>query len=327
MWFTINVKDPEILRSLLLRMYWDGVSTPAVEAPFGDFFLALLGRPTAFENVLFANPEGRSFVSYIPMPFRSEARVTITNESGRDVPYLFYDIDFVQTKEWNPRSQYFHASWRRENPTKLGKDFEILPHVEGEGRFIGTHVTVRTNPQNSGWWGEGVIKVYLDGDTSLPTLVGTGSEDYIGTAWGEGHFIGRFQGAIVVDERKGEFGFYRYHLPDPIYFHRDIRVAMSQLGGQDRSKVIDMLKRGVPVKPVAMDDGGKWIKMLEDPERKIDEYVTASKDPGTIYFRQDDISALALYYLDSPKNPLPPIAPLSKRVEGLGGANHLSIAK
>jgi hypothetical protein len=318
MWFTLNEPDPATLRSLRLEIYWNGSSSPAVSVPFGDFFLAMMGRPVAFENALFANPEGRSFVCYIPMPFRTEARVTITNESTRKIPYLFYDIDVLQTKNWNPDSLYLHAVWRREPRTTLGQDFEILPRVEGEGRYIGAHIAVIVNQQNSGWWGEGVVKVYFDGDSSHPTLVGTGTEDYIGTGWGQGVFVGRFQGSILADQQSGQYGFYRYHLPDPIYFHHDIRVTISQLGGENRSKVLAMMKNGVQVKPVTMDDRGKWIKLLDSPNRGLTDYTTASPDPGTVYSRQDDVSAVAFFYLDSAENRLPPLLPVAGRIQGIG---------
>lgn len=317
MWFTLDPKDPATLRSLLLQIYWDGASSPAVSVPFGDFFVAIMGRTVAFENALFSNPEGRSFVCYIPMPFRKEATVTITNESKTKIPYLFYDIDALETKTWNPNALYFHAVWRREQRTALGHDFEILPRIEGEGRYIGTHVGVIISQQNTGWWGEGEVKFYLDGDFSYPTLAGTGTEDYIGTGWGQGIFLGRFHGSILADAQRGEFGFYRYHIPDPIYFHHAIRVTLSQQGGENRSKILAMIKKGVPVNPVAMDDRGKWIKLLDSPKRDLMDYGTASSDPGTVYSRQDDVSAVALYYLDSPGNTLPPIATVAERIQGI----------
>ncbi len=321
MWFTLDSEDPQTLRSLHLQMYWDDASSPAVDVPFGDFFVAILGRPLAFENALFADPEGRSFVSYVPMPFRKSAVVRITNESRKKITRLFYDIDFLKKTGWNPDSLYFHAVWRREQKTTLGHDFEILPRVEGEGRFIGTHVGVIVNQQNTGWWGEGEVKVYLDGDMAHPTLAGTGTEDYIGTGWGQGVFLGRYQGCVLADQKSGQFGFYRYHLPDPIYFHHDIRVTIAQLGGENRSRVAAMMKKGVPVRPVAMDDRGKWINMLDSPQSNREDFKTTSPDPGTIYERQDDVSAVALFYLDSPENRLPALAPIGERVSGLPGAS------
>ena len=98
MWFTLDSRDPEALRSLRLQIYWDNASSPAVDVPFGDFFVAILGHTAAFENALFANPEGRSFVCYIPMPFRKGAVVRITNESKKKITRVFYDIDTLENE-------------------------------------------------------------------------------------------------------------------------------------------------------------------------------------------------------------------------------------
>jgi hypothetical protein len=321
MWFTLKERDPQMLRSLRLQIFWDGASTAAVDVPFGDFFGDILGRTATFENALFANPEGRSFVSYIPMPFRSSASVKLTNESSRKIGYLFYDVDFIETKHWNPKSLYFHATWRRDNPTTLGHDFEILPKIEGEGRFLGSHVGAIVNQQNLGWWGEGVAKFYLDGDTAFPTMVGTGTEDFIGTGWGEEVFFGRFQGCSLSDRKAHQFGFYRYHIPDPIYFHHDIRVALSQIGGANRSEVLEMMKKGVPVKPVVMVNGDKWLRLLDSPLEAMQDLKTTPTDPFTGYERQDDLSAVALFYLDSPENRLPALAPVAARIQGLSAEN------
>lgn len=300
MWFTLDAEDADTLRSLRLQIYWDGASSPAVDAPFGDFFAAILGHTAPFENVLFANPEGRSFVCYIPMPFRTGAIVKLTNQSKKKITRLFYDVDFLKTRTWGSDSLYFHAVFRQEQPTTLGHDFEILSKVSGEGRYLGTHIGVVVNQQNTGWWGEGEVKVYLDGDSSQPTLAGTGTEDYIGTGWGQAVFTGRFQGCTLADEKSGQYGFYRYHIPDPIYFHRDARVTISQLGGENRSRVAAMMKKGIPVKPVAMDDRGKWINLLDGPPQNFADVKTES-DAGTIYARQDNVSAVAFFYLNSPE--------------------------
>ncbi len=316
MWFTFGDRSPQMLRSLRLEAFWDGAAEPAVSVPFGDFFGAILGRAVAFENELFANPEGRSFICYIPMPFRTAAKITLSNESKQDIPALFYDIDYLLTAKPDEESLYFHARWRRERPTEIGRDFEILPRVKGEGRFLGAHIGVITNPENTGWWGEGEVKMYVDGDRALATIVGTGAEDYIGTGWGEGAFQNRYSGALVADNERGQYAFYRYHVPDPVYFHKDLRVTIQSMGGDNKSKVLEMLLRGVPIKPVTIDDKGKLTKLLEKPED-----LTASAAPPEAWvnvYRKDDWSAVALFYLDAPVDGLPRVAPLEKRIEGLG---------
>lgn len=317
MWFTIRDRDPEMLRSLRLDIYWDGRPTPAVSAPIGDFFGAILGRPVAFENELFANPEGRSFNCYIPMPFRTAARVTVTNESARHIAHIFYDIDILTLDKPNPDSLYFHAHWRRERWTTLSRDFELLPQVRGEGRFLGVHVGVITHPDNVGWWGEGEVKMYMDGDRELPTIVGTGTEDYIGTGWGQGTFAQRYQGSLVSDSKTGQYAFYRYHIPDPVYFHKELRVTMQQIGGDTKAKMAAMQKRVVPMRPVSMDQGGKFTKLNESGAAVELGKLDAPDDAWVNVYRRDDWSAIALFYLDKPENGLPPLAPVAKRTEAM----------
>jgi hypothetical protein len=319
MWFTVRERDPEMLRSLKFEMYWDGAAQPAVAVPFGDFFGAILGRTGPFENELFSNPEGRSFNCYIPMPFRKGAKVTITNQSTRDVPYLFYDIDFLLTAKPDPGRLYFHAVWHREARTTLRKDFEILPEVKGEGRFLGTHVGVITDPANTGWWGEGEVKMYLDGDGKLPTIVGTGTEDYIGTGWGQGTFVNRFQGCLVSDSKRGEYTFYRYHVPDPVYFHTGIRVTIQQMGGDTKEHVIAMQQKGADIQPVTMDHDGKTVKLLEAPQPVDLQKQPASGSSWVNIYRRDDWSAVAFFYLDGPENGVAPLAGVRERTAAVDG--------
>ncbi len=134
LWLTVMDRSPAMLRALRLEMFWDGESTPAVAVPLGDFFGANLGRTAPFHSALLANPEGRSFVCEIPMPFRKGAKIQITNDGAKDLSHLFYDVDFLTDSGWENSTLYFHAVWRRENPTALGRDFEILPNVRGKGR-------------------------------------------------------------------------------------------------------------------------------------------------------------------------------------------------
>ncbi len=317
MWFTLREREPEMLRSLRLEMVWDGADTPAVSVPFGDFCCAILGRPTAFENALFANPEGRSFNCYIPMPFRTGAKISMTNDSHRPVLKLFYDVNYTLTDSHPEDVLYFHAYWRRERWTSLEKDFEVLPRVCGEGRFLGANIGVIIHPDNMGWWGEGEVKMYMDGDMEYPTIVGTGTEDYIGTGWGQGVYQQQYQGSLIADARNGQYGFYRYHIPDPVYFHEDLRVTIQQMGGSAKKNVLELLEKGVPVKPVSVDYGTTFVKLLETSlEADLDDHESPA-DAWTNMYRQDDWSAVAFFYLDSPENGLPEIAPVESRIEGL----------
>lgn len=317
MWFTLRDRDPESLRSYVLRCYWDGAEHPAVEVPFGDFFGAIHGRTVAFQSELFANPEGRSFNCYIPMPFRKSARVTLTNESSKDLSQLFYDIDITLGETHGSDVLYFHATWHRERWTTLGKDFQILPKVAGKGRYLGAHIGVLGHPDNAGWFGEGEVKIYLDGDAQWPTIVGTGTEDYIGTAYGQGVFSNRYQGSLIVDDKAHRYAFYRYHVPDPVYFHQDIRVTIQQMGGAGHKQVLELLEKGVAIDPVSvMND--EEANLLKERKTPLDLKDTKYAGAWTNMYRRDDVCAVALFYLDKTENGLPPIAPIKERVEGLG---------
>ena len=319
MWFTVNEdRSSEMLRALKLEFFWDGAKTPAVAAPFGDFFAAGLDKPIAFESALISNPEGRSFNSFIPMPFRKGAKIVITNESEERLRLIFYDVDFLLDVEHPDDMMYFHAHWRRENPTTLGEDFAILPRVSGSGRYLGTNISIITRPENVGWWGEGEVKMYIDGDKDLPTIVGTGTEDYIGTAYGTGTYSNQYQGCLIADDAKGHYSFYRYHVPDPVYFDKDIRVTIQQMGGIDsKSAVINMLNAGVPIIPVSIGTHDQHINLF-DLATPVDIATHDSPENAWVnFYRRDDVSAVAYFYLDRPENGLPPLADVDERTRGM----------
>ncbi len=144
-WMTFPDRSPQMLRSLKIEMYWDGAAKPAVSAPVGDFFGIGLGQKVAFESVFFSDPEGRSFNCTIPMPFRTGMKVVMVNESKNNLDELFYDVDYTLGDRHAANVLYFHAHYRRENPTTLQKDYEILPHIEGRGRYLGTNIGVIVN--------------------------------------------------------------------------------------------------------------------------------------------------------------------------------------
>jgi len=264
MWFTIQDRSPEMLRSLKIEMFWDGENQPAVSAPFGDFFGNGLGRIVAHENELFSSAEGRSFNCFIPMPFKLGARVTVTNEGDTDLNMLFYDINFVVMNEWNDDNLYFHCFWNRDTATTPGVDYQILPQVYGRGRFLGVNFGVMANPvYEKSWWGEGEIKMYLDGDDEFPTLIGTGTEDYIGTAWGQGTFINRYSGCPIADTENDHWTFYRYHIPDPIYFKHEFRADIQACGGNMNDVVINLIYKDVTLIPVSIQEGQGFTGLMD----------------------------------------------------------------
>jgi hypothetical protein len=313
-WMTID-RTPLKLRSLRLQMFWDGESKPAVDVPMGDFFVYNLGRTVAFESAFFSSGEGRSFICYIPMPFKKGAKILLKNE-GKEVTMLFYDVDFLLEK-LSSNALYFHAYWTRQLNGNLGTDFELLPKVTGKGRFLGMSVGLNTDSSYSkSWWGEGEAKMYLDGDSKYPTIVGTGSEDYIGSAWGLGVFTNLYQGCTIANDSLRQFSFYRWHIPDPVYFNKDIRVTLQQIGGWGKEELKGLYKNGADLKPISVSGDGGFVRLLDmpNPPSLNDENFPSG---WVNFYRVDDYSSVSYFYLDKPSNNLPSLALLNVRTEKL----------
>lgn len=312
-WVTISDRSPVMLRSLVLKMYWDNENKPAVSVPFGDFFGIGLGRTAVYENALFANPEGRSFNCFIQMPFRNYARVELVNESGTDLPMVFYDIDLQLLKNWDGNFLYFHSYWHRDTATTLAHDFEIMPEVKGKGRFLGSNICINANPDYGDcWWGEGEVKIYIDGDTNFPTMAGSGTEDYIGTAWGQGPFSTRTTGCLVADSKDLQWAFYRYHISDPLYFRTDCKVTIQQIGGNTKDIVTGLQKKGIRLIPVTVHEAPRLIRFFKkDSTVNLEE--RSLPNAWTNFYRSDDLAATAYFYLDSPGSDLPDLQPVKIR--------------
>jgi hypothetical protein len=235
-WCTVPPAPPEVMRALVLEAFYDGSEAPSISVPLLDFFAAPMGRPVAHASVLSVVAEGRGFNAYYPMPFRDRVRMEFTNHSRRPV-MLYFQLDYTLAPSWDDDASFLHVSFRRENPTTMREDFVITDGLRGPGRFLGCAVGVR--PIDGGmWYGEGEVKVYRDGDRDLPTICGTGLEDYVGSAWGMGPHAGPYAGA-PLDVRALDadplaipdfLAFYRWHLPDPIVFDDELRVTIQQIG-------------------------------------------------------------------------------------------------
>lgn len=315
-WIAINDRSPEMLRSLKLEVFWDNESRPAVSVPFGDFFGMGLSKTGTYENALFTTGEGRSFVCYIPMPFRKAAKIIITNESQKKLNNIFFDVDYNLVENWNNNVLYFHAWWHRDTATTPPHDFELLPIVKGSGRFLGVNIGVNSNPAyGSSWFGEGEVKMYLDGDKEFPTLNGTGTEDYISTAWGQGKFINRYTGCTVANDSSKQYAFYRFHIPDPVFFKRDCKVALQQIGGAPTDSVAMYQKNHAPLIPVTTANGTMYRQYNANNPLQMND---ASLPRGwTNFYRSDDICATAYFYLDKPAGNLPQLQPVSLRTFNL----------
>ena len=318
-WITLSDRSPIMLRALRLRITWDNAEKPAVDVPLGDFFCAPLGMMVAFENELFSNPEGRSLNCRVPMPFKTHVRVEITNESDVRLNHFFYEIDMEEGPQ-SPDAMYFHAWWNRECPNQLGREYTLLPKICGEGKIIGINAGILLNMNyGNAWWGEGEVKAFLDGDTEYPTLCGTGSEDYIGTAWAVGAFSNQTQGCPIADWDPGRFGFYRLHTQDPIHFKADARMTLQVLGGALKASLVeaDVEKdpKRTPFQAVACDNDGE-MKLLYQPGEKAP--ALADLPDGWInFFREDDLSSTVYLYLTEPASNLPGLAPCAKRIIGV----------
>ncbi len=226
-------------RRLILRAYWDGDEQPAIEVPLGDFFGQGWGEFAQLSSLPVAvNPHG-GFNCYWGMPFRTAARFTLENLADEEIT-VYYQLDYTLT-EVPADAAYFHAQWRRSNPLPYREVHTLLDGITGSGHYVGTYLAWGVN--NSGWWGEGEIKFYLDGDREWPTICGTGTEDYFGGAWnfdvpGQGYtpFSTPFLGLHQVLRPDGlyrsqqRFGMYRFHVLDPIRFATDLRVTIQALG-------------------------------------------------------------------------------------------------
>ena len=332
MWLSGTIPRSEEQRRLVrIDIYWDGKDKPAVSAPIGDFFGLGLGLSVPFENELFSNPEARSFNFTIPMPYRTGAKIVITNESPTHA-LVWYDINYTTVDSIPNDAMYFHAYWNRVEKTVIGEDYEVLPKLKGNGRFIGMNVgVIGDSAYRNTWFGEGEVKIYLDGDKSNPTLAGTGTEDYIGTGWGQGVYQNRYQGSLVSDSKNDVYAFYRYHIPDPVYFHQNCKVTLQQIGNTGIKQIREMLSKGANLKPVwVFKQGGsdnvfkltgevpKQILLLDRSDISgIDDKQFDDGVFGGNFYRSDDVSSTAYFYLNKPVSNLPPLGNAPMRINGL----------
>ena len=235
-------------RDFILRIFWDGQAQPSVECPLADFFAlpwVFAGEegtrgPLVRVNSLpvSVNPN-RGLNCFWPMPFRRHCRVTLENRHPTDGKTIYYQINYALT-EVPEESAYFHAQFRRVNPLPYKDVYTILDGIQGRGQYVGTSMGWGIN--NNGWWGEGEIKFYLDGDGEFPTICGTGTEDYFGGAYDwevDGQYVEYstpFLGMHQVLRPDGTYraqhrhAMYRWHVMDPIRFTQDLRVTIQALG-------------------------------------------------------------------------------------------------
>ena len=224
LWITTERK-PEVLRSLVVRAWWEGQEHPSLECPVGDLFGFAHGKVMPYQSAVHSVGANAGMNLWLPMPFTKRAKFTFSNEGTKDIP-LFYQIDYTLGDKLPDGVGRLHVLFRRENPTTQKQDFELLPQRKNKGRFIGSVIGIR-NLHPDQWWGEGEIKVYLDGDKEFPTICGTGSEDYIGLSWGIQQTPFLYNGCSL--DQKHFVSMYRWHLPDPIAWKQEARITIQQI--------------------------------------------------------------------------------------------------
>ena len=254
-------------RFSILRIYWDDSELPSIECPVGDFFACGWNKYAQVSSLPVCVNPGSALNCYWEMPFRKKCRITMTN-IGSETMKLYYQINYTLTDVLDDVA-YFHAQFRRTNPLPYKDVYTIVDGVEGWGQYVGTYMAWGVN--NTGWWGEGEVKFYMDGDTEFPTICGTGTEDYFCGSYnfdvdGYREFTTPYAGLPQVIRPDGvyqsqqRFGMYRWHIMDPIRFDQNLRITIQALGWRS---------------------GGRYLPL------------------------QDDISSVAYWYQTLPSAPFP----------------------
>jgi hypothetical protein len=236
-------------RHLIFRIYWDGQEFPSVECPIGDFFASAYDKYAQLSSLaVCVNPKS-GYNCYWDMPFRKSCKMTVEN-IGDENFVLFYQIDYILTKKIPDCCAYFHAQFRRVNPLPYKDVYTIVDNISGSGHYVGTYMAWGVN--NNGWWGEGEIKFYIDGDKEFPTICGTGTEDYFGGSYNfdvDGKYVefsSPYSGMPVIIRPDGlyasqqRFSLYRWHITDPIRFKSDLKVTIQALGWRNGGRFLPL---------------------------------------------------------------------------------------
>ena len=237
-------------RWYILRCYWDDETEPSVEVPMGDFFACGWGQYCQINSLAVCVNPGSAFNCYWPMPFRRKARITMENLDDKGMT-LYYQIDYALTDVPDDAAR-LHAQFRRVNPLPEKTNYTILDGVTGRGQYVGTYMAWEV--KSPGWWGEGEIKFFMDGDKEFPTICGTGTEDYFCGSYNfenrqtklyqvfSGPYVGLAQ-VLPPDtayKPPQRFGLYRWHIPDPVRFEKDLRVTIQALGWQKGGRYLPL---------------------------------------------------------------------------------------
>lgn len=241
-------------RLMIIRFYWDDETEPSVEVPVGDFFAAGWGmqnEPVINSLAICVNPRS-GLNSYWQMPFRKKCKITMENMGDKQAT-LYYQIDYSE-ENVNESTAYFHAQFRRVNKLPFKDVYTIVDNIKGKGQYVGTYLA--HGARSKGWWGEGEIKFYMDGDKEFPTICGTGEEDYFCGSYGYNErkvddkvryseFSSIYSGFyvledVIIDDLVGVFGQYRWHVLDPVRFEDDLKVTIQSIGWQAEGKYLPL---------------------------------------------------------------------------------------
>ena len=259
-------------RSSILRIYWDNEKEPSIECPVGDFFGMGWNVYAPLSSLAICVNPGSAFNCYWVMPFRKKCRITMENVNDVDPMTLYYQIDYTLT-EVPEDAGYFHAQFNRSNPNKTSI-YTIADGIKGKGQYVGVYIAWGVN--NNGWWGEGEIKFYIDGDSKFPTICGTGTEDYFCGSYNfdrEGqykefctpysglHQVIRPNGVYLSQQR---FGLYRWHIMDPVRFENDLKITIQDLGWRSGGRYL----------PQQSDISSVCYWYQSDPHSKYPEFPT-----------------------------------------------------
>ncbi|HBB93192.1 MAG: hypothetical protein A2X22_04760 [Bacteroidetes bacterium GWF2_49_14] len=282
-WLTFNDARPNWLEKtgsakpddLVIRMYWDNATEPAVEAPIGDFFASGFGLRKEVRSIPVLVEGGDGYNCYWQMPFRTAAKITVTNDGAKRARSFYYQTDYTEYKKLPKNTAYFCAQYRQEFPEQLGRDY-LIADIEGRGHYVGTVMSVRS--RSPYWFGEGDAKYYVDGEQE-PSTWGTGTEDYFLSAWGFTENLNNYSGCSYMSKGEEDLGarytLYRWHVLDPLRFTKSFRFEIEHTG---------------------------WISADETATGKVDGHVE----------REDDMATVAFWYQEGqPKR----FAPLPSRAD------------
>lgn len=239
MWLVENINGDNLERGMVIRMYWDGEETPSVECPALEFFAVGHGRVGPVNSLAVTVNPRNALSCFWPMPFRKRARITLTNEGAGDNVLVAYQINYVETKV--PKSAgSFHAQFRQAR-TAEQNPYVILDGVKGQGRYVGTFLA--WTQMESGWFGEGEVKFYMDGDDKFPTICGTGTEDYFLASFGfPAVYSTAYSGSVLPANENAappqKWSVYRWHIQDPVNFEKDLKVTIQALGWAPKYRLL-----------------------------------------------------------------------------------------